>query len=49
MNYNPEMEGVTVIQILRLKTQASDLDVDMEILRHRGQENLRHMQGSPCL
>jgi hypothetical protein len=29
MNYNPETEDTPVIQILRLKTQTSDLDLDM--------------------
>jgi hypothetical protein len=49
MNYNPEMEGAPVMQILRLETQVSDLNLDMEILRHSGQEKLRLRQGSTCL
>jgi hypothetical protein len=28
MNYNPEIEGTLVIQILRLKTQGFDLDLE---------------------
>jgi hypothetical protein len=31
INYNPEVEGAPMIQILRL---VSDLDLDMEILRY---------------
>ena len=48
MNYNSEMEGVPVIQILRLEDTFSDLDLDMEILRHNGHEKLRPRQGSIC-
>jgi hypothetical protein len=36
INYNPELEGTPVIQILRLKMQISDLDLDMEILSYTG-------------
>jgi hypothetical protein len=35
MNYNPELEGSPVIQILRLG-DVSDLDLGMGILRHSG-------------
>jgi hypothetical protein len=42
MNYNPDLEGSPVIQILRLEEiKVSDLDLGMESLRHSGHEKLR--------
>jgi hypothetical protein len=42
MNYNLELEGSPVIQILRLEDTSfwAGLDLGMEILRHSGHENL---------
>ena len=46
MNYNPEMEVTTVIQILRLEDTGSDWDLNKEeILRLKGHKNLRFRQG----
>jgi hypothetical protein len=49
MNYNPELEGSPVIQILRWKTQVSDLDLGMEMVRHSSYEKLRPRNYSTCL
>jgi hypothetical protein len=49
MNYNPEMEGTPLIQIMRLETQDSDLDLIKEILRLSGQEKLRLRQGNTII
>jgi hypothetical protein len=56
MNYNPEMEGTPMIQILRLKGKASDPDLDMgchmfliQILRYSGHEKFRPKHDSISL
>ena len=41
--------GHTCDPDLEAGRQVSDLDLDMEILRHSGHENLRPRQGSTCL
>jgi hypothetical protein len=40
INYNPELEGSPMIQILRWEDTVSDLELGMEILRHSGYERL---------
>lgn len=48
-NYNPELEGSPVIQISRLEDTSSDLDIDLEILRHSGHEKFRPREDSTHL
>ena len=46
MNFNPKMERIPIIQFLRLEAQTSNLDLDMEILRHNDHEKFRLKQGN---
>jgi hypothetical protein len=41
MNYNPELEGSPMIQMLRLEDTSFCLDLGMEIMRHNDHENLK--------